>query len=105
VVGGTYITHAVMPKATTDTRDCNPVNADGFQSVSDPHGNIPGGGQGCLFRPVAEHDVNVDLGNQIAPQIPPPPCTGDIHVIDQATLPPRSTFYAGDHPTSPSLPL
>src|SRR5215472_9616813 len=105
LVAGTYITHAVMPKDSTDTRDCNPANTDGFKSVSDPHGNIPGGGQGCLFRPVREEDVNVDLGNQIAPQIPPPPCTGDLHVIDQATLTPRSTFYTGDQATSPSQPL
>jgi hypothetical protein len=105
LVAGTYITHAIMPKDTTDTRDCNPTNTSGFQNVSDAHGAIPGGGQGCLYRPVSEADVNVDLGNHIAPQIPPPPCAGDTHVLDQATLTPRSNFYTGVQATSPSRPL
>jgi len=102
---GTYITHVVMPKDTTDTRDCNAANADGFKNVSDAHGAVPGGGQGCMYHIVREEDVNVDLGNHIAPQIPPPPCTGDTHVIDQSTLTPRSNFYTGDQTTSPSQPL
>jgi hypothetical protein len=49
--------------------------------------------------------VNVDLGNQFAPQIPPPPCNGDVHVIDQASLTPRSVLYTGNQATSPSRPL
>ena len=73
LVAGTYITHAIMPKDAADTRDCNPANTNGFKSVSDAHGDVPGGGAGCLYRLVREEDVNVDLGNQIAPQIPPPP--------------------------------
>ena len=40
-----------------------------------------------------EEDANVDLGNQFAPQIPPPPCNGDDHQIDKATLTPRSNFF------------
>src|SRR5262249_50097964 len=83
---GTYITHAIMPKDGTDTRACNPENTSGFLSVSDAHGAVPGGGQGCLFHAVREEDVNVDLGNQFAPQIPRPPCTGDSHALDQSTL-------------------
>jgi len=103
LVAGTYITHVVMPKDATDTRACNP--ADGTQRITSPHGDVPGGGDGCLYHIVREEDVNVDLGNRFAPQIPPPPCTGDMHVIDQATLTPRSTFYTGDQATSPSQPL
>ena len=77
---------------------CNPAGAVG-QQVTDPKGAIPGGGAGCLYRPVSEEDVNVDLGNQFTPAIPPPPCTGDDHVIDQSTLTPRSNYYgsAGAH--------
>jgi hypothetical protein len=105
LVAGTYITHAVMPQDTADTRDCNPANPNGFKNVSDAHGAVPGGGQGCLYHIVREEDVNVDLGNQFAPQIPPPPCAGDLHVIDQSTLTPRSVFYTGDQATSPSQPL
>ena len=62
-------------------------------------GDIPGGGTGCLYRPVREEDVNVDLGNQFTPAIPPPPCTGDDHVIDQSTLVTRSNYFgvAGAH--------
>ena len=36
LVAGTYITHAIMPKDTADTRDCNPANTDGFKQVTDP---------------------------------------------------------------------
>jgi hypothetical protein len=72
---------------------------------ANPHGDVPGGGTGCLWHIVREEDVNVDLGNQFTPQIPPPPCTGDMHVIDQSTLTPRSVFFTGDQATSPSQPL
>lgn len=100
LVAGNYIVHAIMPKDPTDTtRDCNPANPYGFKNISDPHGNIPGGGQGCIYRVVREEDVNVDLGNNFSPQIPPPPCNGDDHIIDQLTLTPRSPYYgvAGAH--------
>ena len=33
-----------------------------------------------------EEDVNVDLGDQFEPAIPPPPCAGDLHTVDQSTL-------------------
>ena len=105
LVAGDYITHVVMPQAANDDRACNPENTSGFKYVTDPVGNIPGGGQGCLYRIVREEDVNVDLGNHFAPQIPPPPCNGDSHVIDQSTLTPRSVLYTGDQATSPSKPL
>ena len=99
LVAGDYITHVVMPKDASDTRDCNPANPDGFKSISDPKGSVPGGGQGCLFRIVREEDVNVDLGNHFAPQIPPPTCVGDDHVIDQSSLVTRSPKFgvAGAH--------
>jgi hypothetical protein len=96
LVPGTYITHAIMPKDPTDTRDCD---QPGDLRVSTAKGSIPGGGTGCLYRIVREEDVNVDLGNQFTPAIPPPPCVGDDHVIDQTTLTSRSPFYgvAGAH--------
>src|SRR4029077_3014318 len=76
LVAGTYITHVVMPTDATDPRACNPANTSGFKQVSDARGAVPGGGTGCLYRPVREEDVNVDLGNKFTPAIPPPPCTG-----------------------------
>jgi hypothetical protein len=91
LVAGTYITHAVMPKDGTDTRACNTDAAD--PNVSVAKDSVPGGGDGCLYRPVKEEDVNVDLGNHFAPQIPPPPCTGDDHLIDQSTLVTRSNYF------------
>ncbi|MEZ0448692.1 SdrD B-like domain-containing protein [Cellulomonas sp. ICMP 17802] len=99
LVAGTYITHVVMPKDAQDTRPCNPANTDGFKAVSSAKGVIPGDGEGCLYRPVREEDVNVDLGNKFTPAIPPPACTGDDHVIDQTSLVTRSTYYgvAGAH--------
>ena len=104
LVAGTYITHVIMPKDAPDTRACNPAGAS--QRVSNPKGAVvPGGGQGCLYRIVREEDVNVDLGNQFTPQIPPPPCTGDDHLIDQSTLTPRSVYYTGNQTTSTSRPL
>jgi hypothetical protein len=93
LVAGTYITHVEMPKDASDTRACNPANGSGFQNISDQHGAVPGGGEGCLYRVVREEDVNVDLGNKFTPAIPPPPCTGDDHVIDKSSLTPRSTFF------------
>ena len=97
LVAGTYITHAVMPKDGADTRACDP--AGGVKSVSSPKGAVPGGGAGCLYRPVREEDVNVDLGSVFTPAVPPPACTGDDHVIDQSTLVPRSVYsgVAGAH--------
>jgi hypothetical protein len=99
LVAGTYITHVVMPKDSTDSRACNPASTSGDRNVSSAKGVIPGDGQGCLYRPVKEEDVNVDLGNKFTPAIPPPPCAGDDHVIDKSTLTPRSVFYnvAGAH--------
>jgi hypothetical protein len=92
LVAGDYIVHAIMPTDSTDSRPCNPGGAES-QPVTEAHGAVPGGGNGCLYHIVREEDVNVDLGNQFAPQIPPPPCNGDNHVIDKSTLTPRSTFF------------
>ncbi|MGW6278598.1 hypothetical protein [Kribbella sp. NPDC055071] len=91
LTAGTYITHVVMPTDSTDARACNPVGA--AQQVSHAKGSLPGDGSGCLYRPVREEDVNVDLGNHFTPAIPPPPCTGDDHVIDQSTLVVRSNYF------------
>ena len=97
LVAGNYITHVIMPTDTTDDRACNPTAES--QRVTDAKGSVPGGGEGCLYHIVREEDVNVDLGNQFAPQLPPPPCTGDDHVIDQSTLVTRSYHHgvAGAH--------
>jgi polysaccharide lyase family 4-like protein len=100
LVAGDYITHVVMPTDATDTRACNPNSTDGgFKNASGPFADEAGAQTGCLYKIVREEDVNVDLGNQFAPQIPPPPCTGDDHVIDQSTLVTRSNHYgvAGAH--------
>ncbi len=106
LVAGDYITHVIMPKDLTDNRDCNnPGLPAGDVNVTAGKGDVPGNTTGCLYRIVKEEDVNVDLGNHFAPQIPPPPCVGDDHVIDQSTLTPRSVFYTGDQSTSPSAPL
>jgi len=92
LVAGTYVTHVVMPTDPTDSaRPCNTAAAD--PNVSTAKGAVPGGGDGCLYRPVKEEDVNVDLGTQFTPALPPPPCTGDDHVIDQSTLVPRSIHF------------
>jgi hypothetical protein len=95
LVAGDYIVHAIMPKDGTDTRLCNP-GAGETQRVTEAHGAVPGGGNGCLYHIVREEDVNVDLGNQFAPQIPPPPCNGDDHLVDQSTLVTRSPYFG--HP-------
>jgi hypothetical protein len=99
LVAGDYIVHAIMPNDITDTRACNPV--DETQRVTEAHGTVPGGGNGCLYRIVREEDVNVDLGNKFAPQIPPPPCNGDDHLIDKSTLTPRSPFFPVDGAHAP----
>ena len=80
-----------MPVDPTDTRDCNPAGES--QRVTDAHGSVPGGGQGCLYHIVREEDVNVDLGNNFTPAIPPPPCNGDDHILDQAYLVARSPYF------------
>ena len=88
--------HAVMPTDPTDTRPCNPAWTEPPADQRVATGVIPGGGDGCLYRPVREEDVNVDLGNHFTPPIPPPPCVGDDHVIDQSTPGPRGAPYFGD---------
>lgn len=94
LVAGDYVVHAIMPTDPTDTRTCNPPNdGSGLKNLSGPFGSELGAQTGCLYRIVKEEDVNVDLGNQFAPQIPPPPCVGDDHVLDQSTLVMRSPFY------------
>ncbi|MBO0845449.1 MAG: hypothetical protein J2P22_08555 [Nocardioides sp.] len=97
LVAGDYITHVVVPQDQSDGRPCNyPDLPQGDVNVTAAKGTVPGNTNGCLYRIVKEEDVNVDLGNHFAPQIPPPPCTGDMHAIDQSTLTPRSTSYTGD---------
>jgi large repetitive protein len=107
LIAGTYVTHVIMPKNPDDTRPCNPNPADpatlGFKNVSDDPLNP--NQEGCLFRIVKEEDVNVDLGAAFQPAIPPPPCAGDMHTVDQATITARSEFYTGDQSTSPTRPL
>jgi hypothetical protein len=105
LIAGTYITHVIMPKDPTDTRDCNTVVVAGDLNATTAKGSIPGGGTGCIYRIVKEEDVNVDLGNNFTPAIPPPPCVGDDHVLDQSTLVMRSPLYTGNQGTSPSAPL
>ena len=72
-MAGDYIIHASCRRP--DDPPVQPASAEGDRE-----------GAGCLYHIVREEDVNVDLGNQFAPAIPPPPCTGDNHLIDQATL-------------------
>jgi len=91
LVAGDYIVHAIMPTDMADGRPCNP--ADDSQRVTGAHGNVPGGGEGCLYHIVREEDVNVDLGNQFTEQIPPPPCVGDDHLLDKSSMTPRSWLY------------
>jgi hypothetical protein len=94
LVAGDYIVHAIMPTDPTDTRPCNPTNdGSGFKSVSGPFAGEAGAQTGCLYRVVREEDVNVDLGNKFVPAIPPPPCAGDDHVVDQSTLVTRSPLF------------
>jgi large repetitive protein len=100
LTAGTYITQAIMPKDSNDTRPCNNLGPND-PNVSEPNGTIPGGGTGCLYRPVKEEDVNVDLGNNFTPAIPEPPCVGDDHVIDQSTLTPRSNHYGVSGASAP----
>jgi hypothetical protein len=98
LVAGTYVTHVIMPTDPSDDRDCQITDPGSAPDPNNPNvttakGSLPGGGIGCLYRPVKEEDVNVDLGNNFTPAIPPPPCTGDDHVIDQSSLVDRSNYF------------
>ena len=98
---GNYIVHSLSPSDPNDNRPCNPAGLS--QQVTTAKGGIPGGGRdtgdpstggaGCIYRPVREEDVNVDLGNQFSTAIPPPDCVGDEHTIDQTTIVTRSPLY------------
>ena len=92
LTAGNYVVQAVMPTDPTDTRPCNPGGTEPPR-ISESHGVIPGGGDGCVYRPVREEDVNVDLGNNFEPALPPPACVGDDHVLDQASLVQRSPYF------------
>ncbi len=114
LIAGNYVTHVIMPKDSKDSRTCNPTASTIGQQVTDTVGTTGAtpdldpsvrGQQGCLYRTEREEDVNVDLGNQFTPAIPPPPCAGDQHVLDQATLTPRSNFHRTTQAASPSQPL
>ncbi len=110
LVAGNYVTHVIMPKLPNDSRTCNPTVSTIGQQVTDTIGTTDLDAsiqdqQGCLYRIEREEDVNVDLGNQYTPAIPPPPCAGNQHKIDQATLTPRSNFHRNNQADSPSKPL
>lgn len=111
LVAGDYVTHAVMPHDANDSRVCNRTDSTVGQQVSDlvgtaaAHDTSISDQRGCLYRIQREEDVNVDLGAQFTPAIPPPPCAGNPHVLDQATLTSRSSFFTGHMDTSPSKPL
>jgi hypothetical protein len=104
LVPGTYITHMIVPKSQdpTDTKPCNTAT-NTYVTDTNP---IPGVAQpqtGCVFRVEAEEDVNVDLGAQFSPTIPPPACTGDMHTID-ATGVGGGTPLTARSPFSPDNP-
>ncbi|HMJ36245.1 MAG TPA: hypothetical protein VK501_20255 [Baekduia sp.] len=71
LVPGQYITHVLMP--------------------DDGHGHD-------LYKIVAEEDVNVDLGAQYEPAIPPPACTGDDHVVPAVDTNPRGPYGGTTRP-------
>jgi hypothetical protein len=71
LVPGKYITHVVMPK-----------DAGGH----------------ALYKIVAEEDVNVDLGNQFVPAIPPPPCVGNVHLVPVVATNPRGPYGGTSRP-------
>jgi hypothetical protein len=102
-----YVVRVLMPQSG-NAAPCNPdpnaAATQGFKNVSTDPAATPST-DGCLYRPEKEEDVNVDLGAQFSPAIPPPDCVGDPHVIDQATLTNRSNFWTGDQSTSPTQPL
>jgi hypothetical protein len=115
LVAGDYITHMIMPSDPNDPRSCNAHTDPGAPSPAlDPNvtaavrAGFPANTTGCLFRVEKEEDVNVDLGQPLAtPQIPPPPCVGDLHTIDQSTLVYRSkfsTYYDGLYNLSSQRP-
>ncbi len=39
-----------------------------------------------LYKPTGEEDINIGNGNQIVPQVPPPPCAGALHTVDVAGI-------------------
>ncbi|WP_028061072.1 SdrD B-like domain-containing protein [Candidatus Solirubrobacter pratensis] len=73
LVAGTYVTHVLMPH-----------DVDGH----------------ALYHIVREEDVNVDLGADFVPAIPPPPCAGDMHTvhIDPDVMPRGSPYDGKDMP-------
>jgi polysaccharide lyase family 4-like protein/copper-binding protein NosD len=71
LVAGTYVVQVHMPE--------------------DVQGN-------ALYHIVREEDVNVDLGAEFTPAIPPPPCVGDMHIVDPETTTPRSPYAGTSRP-------
>jgi hypothetical protein len=71
LVPGTYITHVLMPK--------------------DAAGH-------ALYKIVAEEDVNVDLGAQFTPAIPPPACSGALHDVPTVDTNPRGPYGGTSRP-------
>ena len=98
LVPGDYVTHVVMPKDEDDLRPCNPAGEP--KRVSGPVAPEAGAETGCIYHAVREEDVNVDLGNDFIPAIPPPECAGDLHtvVIDPEVMPRGSPYEGQDMP-------
>ena len=100
LVAGTYITHAVMPKdSTRHPRRATRHRGRASDVSCAPRAPCPAAAPAACTAPCARRTSTSTSATSSCPQIPPPPCTGDDHVIDQSTLTPRSTYYgvAGAH--------
>ena len=115
LTAGTYIVHSLSPtdrqrRPSLQPGRAGPAGDDG-QGRRHPWrrprigGDPADGGLGCIYRPVREEDVNVDLGNQFSGAIPPPDCIGDEHTIDQTTVVTRSPLYDPTADPAPTAPL
>ena len=75
---------------------CPPVNGEsnigenGCRTDEDP---LPPGDYVVQVEPpphyqiIKEEDQNTDQGDEIVPQVPPPPCVGDLHLVDDPRNP------------------
>ena len=90
---GTYITHVVMPKDADRHAALQPGWHRTGRGSASRHGRHPRRRRRLPLPPRPRGGRQRRPRQPLRRRIPPPPCVGDDHVIDQATLIPRSTYF------------
>ena len=85
----------------------NPDGSSGFPCAEDEEETLPPGDYAVQVVPpphhqiVKEEDQNTAQGDEIVPQVPPPPCVGDLHVVGEGDPTPMDPPHPDDGSEKP----